>query len=408
MTFYIQKELAAGPIRFGVSPRRTLEGIDADASLSTGPTGQFLRKGTQGYYFADERRFGAPTVPATPSVTTIPFLESLRPDGTRQGYVFLALMVFGALLVLLGLLVVMRKGPQGWIEVILGAGMIAVPIVKTAQRRKQLREQEERERAEREETERRHREMLASYTAALEKLRKEQTDAVFEEVTRAREATELPYAIWSPLAKRTILDIGFQALDRLTPERAREIGDLLHRASVAAGLTPADEAAVKRDLYSTVLWHLLADDRLGEAQSRRLRTLRDGLGIPADGAPHETTAGEAFQRLRGVSNDKLPRAQCPFPLEFGEYCIHATKGKVAETETTVGITNRRLVLAGKKVRDVELMKIDDVEVDIDRNRVIVRTAKPVKPVELELDDPIYTAALLDLATTIDERPRSFA
>jgi hypothetical protein len=408
VTFYVQKDLATGPIRFGVSPRKTVDVIDQDSSLSTGGSGQFLRRRTPAFYFADERPIGAPTVPTKASISSTPFWTSLRPDGTRRGYVFLGLLIAGALLVLLGFSVVMRKGPQGWIEVVLGTAMIATPIVKTAQKRKQLREQEERERAEREETERRHREMLASYTAALERLRREPTDAALEELARARDAIELPYDLWSPAAKRTVLDIGFHALERLTPVHAQEIGELMDRASAAAGLSAEDETATKHDLYSTVVWHLLADDRLGDAQADQLRTLRGGLGIWERDAPVETKAGDAFQRLRGVNREKLPRAPCPFPLEFHEYCIHSTRGRYDRTEGTVGITNRRLVLAAKKLQDVPLMKIDDVEVDVDRNRIIVRTAKPMKPIELEVEDPIYTAALLDLATTIDERPRSFA
>jgi hypothetical protein len=225
---------------------------------------------------------------------------------------------------------------------------------------------------------------------------------------RAREGVELPYEIWSPAARRTILDIGFQALDRLKPARAKEIGDLMHRAAAAAGLTEEDDLAVRRDVYNTAAWHLLADDRLGEPQSKLLDTLRDGLGISDDSTSPESAAAEAFQKLRGVTRDELPRTQCPFPLQFGEYCVHTTRGKAGGNDVVIGITNRRFILGGKKLRDVELMNIDDLEVDVDRNRVLVRMAKPMKPIELEVDDAIYTAALLDLAATIDERPRSFA
>jgi antitoxin (DNA-binding transcriptional repressor) of toxin-antitoxin stability system len=76
---------------------------------------------------------------------------------------------------------------------------------------------------------------------------------------------------------------------------------------------------------------------------------------------------------------------------------------------TVYITNRRVVVAAKKNKhDIPLGKIDDVEVDADPNVLTIRTARALKDVELQLDDPIYAAALLDIATTLDERPRGFS
>src|SRR5438045_348430 len=46
------------------------------------------------------------------------------------------MMVVGALFVLLGFSVVISKGPQGWMLVILGLALIIVPIVLTANRRR--------------------------------------------------------------------------------------------------------------------------------------------------------------------------------------------------------------------------------------------------------------------------------
>lgn len=139
MTFFVEKTLALGPIRFGVSPRQATDKIDQDDSLSTGASGEFVRHGSQGFFFEDRVSIDQPTLPTTRSITSMPFWTSLKPDGTPRSYGFLALLGFGALLFLLGLGVVGRKGPQGWVEVILGLVMIAVPITLTAQQRKQIR-----------------------------------------------------------------------------------------------------------------------------------------------------------------------------------------------------------------------------------------------------------------------------
>lgn len=427
MTFYVSKSLAHGPIRFGVAPRQDFDRVDDEPTLSTGPLGEFLRKRTAGFYFADTKRVGDPKVPIAPSVASTSFLSSLKPNGTARGWGFLALMIFGALFILIGISVL--RNPEkiskvpGWIEIILGLGMITAPIVIRFKERKALLEKEEKERAEREAREKRLREMLSAYTAALDAMRKDPSDANLAVVTREQRALDLPYEIWAPVARHSILFIGFQALHRLGPARAAEVHDLMSRASAAAGLNAADETGVKLDLYRALVWHLLADDRQGAAQLEQLTKFRKGFNIWDRDVPLEAKAVEEFNRLRGITVKTLPRQQCPRKLAFHEYCILSTRGVVMTlgrdkksrttkwtTNETVSIyvTNKRVLLDGRKSNIIELPKIDDVEVDMDANVLTITTGGGVKPVTLQVDDPIYTAALIDIATAIDERPKGFA
>ncbi len=442
VTFYVQKSLAHGPIRFGVTPRQVLESLDSEPGLSTGPSGEFLRRRTSGFYFADTRPVGAPVLPTSRNISSTPFLSSLKPSDARSwGYV--ALIVFGLVLVLLGLAVVANKGAQGWVEVILGIAMIATPLILTAQKRRQLQQQEEKERAEREERERREREMLSSYVNAIELLRRDPNPEVLRAVAAEREKLQLPYEIWSPLARRVILEIGFKALDRLKPARSAEVARLMTGAARAAGLSSDDETGVKLDLYRSIVWHLLVDDRHGDAQGKQTFLNAGPLLVkitePDTGAalagfvfnvllialaavaliadrdlPIESAAAEEFRKLRGISRDNLPRQDCAIALKFREYCLHGTRGTilsekgVAQGTYSLYVTNKRLVIDGKQKIEVELPQIDDVEVDIDNNTLLVKIAKPGKPIRIQAEQPIYTAALIDLATTIDERPKGFA
>lgn len=408
MTIYVEKELAHGPIRFGVSPRKPVEQVDDDASLSTGPSGEFLGRELQGLFFADIRAIDAPSLPTTPSITTTSFWSSMRPRDAR-GWGFLALMIAGVVLVLLGFAVIINTLRwQGWIEVILGAAMIATPIVLTAKERRDKRLQEENERAEREERERRHREMLASYTNALAELRKNPTDAALQAASRERQRLELPYALWAPLARRTVLHIGFAGL---TPERASEVAQLMDRAATAVGLSQADGHDVKVDLYRVIAWHLLAADRVGEGRAEQLAALRRAFSISEDETAAERQAIEQFRMLRGVTTSNLPREQASIPLQFRESCIHSARGAVITKNAeaaTVFLTNKRVIIEGRKRIEIPLTQIDDVEVNIDKNTLTIRVARPARPVVLQVEQPIYTAALIDLATAIDERPRGFA
>jgi hypothetical protein len=416
VTFFVRKSLATGPIRFGVSPRKSLESIDREEGLSTGGSGEFIRKRGGGFFFADERTVANPSLPVVPSITRVPFLSSLK-DGTPRGYGFVAMIIVGAILMLLGLAVVVRKGKAGYVEVVLGLILIVVPIVLTAQRRKQLREQEEKERAEREALEARNRRMLSSYMAALEHLRREPGEASFERIRAERQTLDLPYEIWSSAARRTVLQIGFEKLNDVGTAASGEIAGLMTRAAEAAGINAEDQRQTKLDLYRNVLWHLLADDRLGDSQSAELQALRVGLGISESDLPSDTKAAGEFRRLGGVEEKSLPRVDCGIALAYKEYCIHHARGSVMTQKRQkwiesgacdLYVTNRRVVLSAKSANDVPLPRVDDIDVDIDEDVLVIKTADPKKPIAVRVEDPIYTALVLDIATRIDERPKGFA
>jgi hypothetical protein len=422
VTFYVGKQLAHGPIRFGVSPRSTVESIDDDAGLSTGPAGEFLKKRTTGFYFGDTRKFLDPVFPSMRSITGTSFLDSLKPDGTTRGYAFLGMMALGLLLILWGFLVIRNLGPQGWLLVSIGLGLIIAPLFMTAQKRAQLKAQEEREKAEREERQKKERQMLAAYIDALERVRRSPNEKTLDRVAFERQGVDLPYEIWAPYAKHTVLMIGFAALGEKGPRGSKEVHDLMTRAATAVGLTAADDVAVKLDLYRVLVWHLLADDRLGETQSEELLAFRKGFGIWDRDVPVESKAAEEFKKLRGITTTNLPRKGCPRKLTFHEYCVLATRGSLMQLvkekrgekwapkgARSVYVTNKRVIVdAGRKMSEIPLPKIDDVEVDMDQNILTIRTGGGLKPVTLQVEDPIYTAALIDIATNIDERPKGFA
>lgn len=424
MTFYVRKTLAPGPIRFGVSPRSPIETIDTESALSTGGAGEFLRRRLRGFYFADTRSAGAPVLPDQPSITKTPFWTSLF-DGTARGYGFMAMMALGLLVAFLGFAVIASGRKVGWVEVVFGLILIAIPIVITAQGRRQIKAREDEERAAREEEHQRYQEILSSYTAALERLRNDPSDANLAAAGRERDRLDLPYRIWSPAARATVLFIGFAALERFNSAGARQVNDIMSRSSHSTGLNPADELRVKLDLYRVVVWHLLADDRFGPAQTEQLVALRQGLEIDDSDVPVEVKAVTEFDALRGINHRNLPKSECGIALGFHEYCIHTTKGSllrqvrekvegipvtklVPSEQCTIHVTNKRIILEGKKRQEIGVPKIDDVEVDVDSNNLTIRPARGMKDVIIQVEDPVYSAALMDIATMLDERPKGFS
>jgi hypothetical protein len=425
VTFFVRKAFATGRLRFGVERRSPIDEIDNEPLLSTGPAGEFVRRRSKGFYFAAPRPLGRLDRDRESAASSNTLFDALKPDGTPRGWAFLGMMLFGVLLVLIGLAVVMTKGPVGWIEVIFGLVLIVAPIAMTARERQQIRAQEARERAEIEAEEAHRQEILASYLEALERLRRERSDEALAEVTRQRQNLDLPYEAWAPVARRAVLDLAFETLARLTPQQGDEAAASIDRTGTATGLLPGDIHAVKQELVATITWHLLADDRLGKTQLGLMSTLQRAMKLGEADLPQEGHASKQFDQLRGLTADQFEKQSCTIPLLFNEQCFFSTRAtsllvrKVREeggqVDTLVEgesfslyVTSRRILLDSRKRLEVPLVKIDDIDVDVDARALTLRLGKPLKPITIRVDDPILTAGIIEIALDAEPRPRSFA
>lgn len=401
--FYVSKLLATGQFRFAARRRRELSSIDDSPELSTGPSGEFIRHRDEVFYAADHRPIRQPELPKPRSISTTPFWTSLV-DGTPRGWGFVGAMAFGALLILAGFSIIVQGRGAGWVEVILGLILVAAPLLMTAQKRRTIHEQEERRRKERSERDERDRQLLAAYAAALDRLRDNPDDEALTQVRREREKLDSPYAIWGDAARSTVLQVGFNSLAKRGPEASADIAALMDRASAAAGLIAEDATGVKQILYSTVLWHLLADDRFGNAQREIVRTIQRGFAIEPEHVPVDTTSEEQFERLRGIDHRNVPKCESQLPLRPREFCIYPTTDTA---KRRIIISNQRLVIGDAKPEELMIADIDEIEVDTDAATVTIRTSGKKRPLAISLAEPVYFASLLSLATTLDERPKSF-
>lgn len=407
MSFTVQKSLGNSLFRFAVARRRELRSIDHNTEMSTGPSGEFIRHRPEIFYSADLRQIHVPEVPPPRTLSSTPFMTSLM-EGNRV--LNFGLMGFGGLLLLIGLTaLVNKKGGVALIWIIAGLVLIAIPLVTTALKRRVIIQAEMRKHKEREERDARNRELLAVYTTSLERLREDPSDATLAQVLAENEKLDLPYAVWADTAIGTVLYVGFSTLAKVGPERAAEVAALMDRSSEAAGLIAEDAKAVKQALYSTILWQFLADDRLGEEQLKIVRSVQAGFGIKPDEVPIDTSSESQFERLRGVDHRNAPRCDSTVPLNLNEWCMHSTPIRLRDgTETTAYVTNKRFIVEGSKQLDVPVPKIDDITVDADHHFVTLRASDLKRALEFTATEPIYLAAMLDLATRLDDRPKSFA
>ncbi|HKR65094.1 MAG TPA: hypothetical protein VJZ00_15275 [Thermoanaerobaculia bacterium] len=407
MSFTVQKSLGNSLFRFAVSRRRELSSIDDTPELSTSPGGEFTRHRPEIFYSADLRAIRSPALPPARTVAATPFWSSFH-DGTPRGWGMLGMMVLGALFLLFGFAVVMNKGGQGWVVVILGLILIGIPLFITAQKRRIVRQREEQNRKEREEAEKRRAELLGAFAGALERLRDDPNDATLAEVLRENEKLDLPYAVWADTAIGTVLHVGFSTLAKVGPERAAEVAALMDRASASAGLINEDARGVKHAIYSTILWHLLADDRLGATQTGLVRAIQKGFGIQDDEVPIDTSSEAQFIRLRGIDHRNAPRCESTTPLGMNEYCMYTAQVRTSDSATpNIVVTNKRVILEGDRRAEAPVRTIDELFVDADQGQIIIRASALKRPIDFRAGEPIYLAAMIDLATRLDDRPKSF-
>src|SRR5206468_11728198 len=102
---------------------------------------------------------------------------------------------------------------------------------------------------------------------------------------------------------------------------------------------------------------------------------------------------QQFQRVQGLSAQTPPRAKCSTKLAFQEYCIYETPTE----QGTLHVTNKRVILEGKKRFEMPVTRAFDVVVNADENMVTMKTDNPKKPLRLRVKHPVYAAAMLDLA-----------
>ena len=142
-----------------------------------------------------------------------------------------------------------------------------------------------------------------------------------------------------------------------------------------------------------------------QATRDRVEATKD---LPTEDVPIETSSEAQFERLRGIDHRSVPRIETTIPMQHREYAIHHVAAEVGgATQTNVHLTNKRLIVEGAKKTEYPVPTIDEIEVDADTSTILLRITNLKTPVTLRVDEPVYFASLISLATTLDERPKSF-
>lgn len=420
MGFYIRKSIGTGAIRFNVGERLTEEAArDSGARFSTGPSGDYQGARGKGLYLHEERG----------EEGSGPNRKISKPPRTVREIAEWIVMGLGAILVILGSAVVVLKSAAGFVEIVLGAAMILTPPILNAKRRRERRAAEEKVRLEREEIEQRHRDLASQLASSVGRLRNAKDQALLEEIRQERGRGDLPYEAVVPIAIPSAIRTGFDAVSRYETLGARGVAGEVRQILDALALEQSDAQRVRLTLYQTLLWHLLADDRLSSEREKTLEELRAALELPTDDVKAESSATEVFRGLRAVSRESLPSKEVPSQLDFQEKAFHATSGTIMKSRITrsalldgrrteeetwiesaecqLYVTSKRVRVEGKGGADVPYADLQDVEYDGDLDLLSISWENGRSVLHVRLSDPILTGAMIGLASSSGEKRPGF-
>lgn len=431
MSFDVYKHLRPGFIRFRMDPQRHREPDAGDTRFSTGPRGEFLARHREGLVF-DEPSTGASTASIRSTTRRAPAANRFErwfrtTEDPKSTWITFGLVCAGVILVLLGILVLVRKGPAGWIEVILGAGLIAGPYVVAAKQRRDERLRLEREAAEREADEQALRERVGEVVRLTDSIEELPDDARLAEIDAERRRFDVPYEAFGPLARKAAMRAAFDGIHRINGIDEQETGRRIDQLCAALGMTHEDTRSVKQRICRRLAWHLIADGRMIQPMQQRLVSVAEAMGLRSTDFGSEWSVAEEFQRTRGLTFRSLPKKTTDMHLNFGEVLHHRTTGAVMKPSEVrpiseadykradeswledgrcdVWVTSKKIRITGDTTAEIDYSDLMGIEIDADHS-VLILTTPDRKVVSVQLSDPYYTATVIDYASEAD-RPKLF-
>jgi hypothetical protein len=417
VAFFVRRTLASGPVRFGVAERAATPADGPPHLLSTGPRGDFVRRGPEGLYFAEQREVGVGPLEELDPSRGLTLWALLRPEGDSiRSYLPLAAMVLGGLLIVMGIGVLTQKqDPIGWVEIILGVVLIIAPVVIAARRLILIRDRARKEREERERKEAERRRIVGDFAERLEAVLESPSRKKLDAIRKERRDRDIPYDAIAALGRAAVAQIGFYAFREVDQIGPPGVAARLREAADAVGLNHEDACESYRLVLQKIIWHLLADDRLNDQRIDLVAAVSHELGLGEEDLLIERKAAAELESLRGMDGKSLPVLDgIGAPLRFGERCHHVTRGATVkrlrrgsikeQRPFDLYVTAKRVLLNGAK-EEISYPDIFGMEVDADEGLLEITLRDRRAPLLLRVDDPIRTAQMIDLASTQPPKPK---
>lgn len=192
--------------------------------------------------------------------------------------------------------------------------------------------------------------------------------------------------------------------------------ELLSQAEKLLDLDDTFIREARADAFREVYLEAIANMELSEAEQAALEHIRKRLAIPKKALEKELKTVRRLQEVRKIREGKLPTITPSVPLPKSEVCHYETparilkekqirsfqregrkyqvRGLVVKEEGTLLITNRRLLLVHRGTTSVNLNKILDLEVDYDRNFLMITKDSASSPMLITTPDVLKAGAIL--------------
>ena len=196
-------------------------------------------------------------------------------------------------------------------------------------------------------------------------------------------------------------------------ERLAELEDV-------AGIDPAFGRQARLDAYSRAHVEAVSDHDLTEAEEAALDRARTALGLSDEDVADELALVDRLRELRAIRDGDLPVVDAAAKLSNREVCHLESKGRllkrrllrsfsrdgqrykvrgyVIDKEGALLVTSRRVALIHRGVTSFPIGKILDVEVDHDRQLLILTRDNVATPTYVTTPDALRAGALVAALT----------
>ena len=203
------------------------------------------------------------------------------------------------------------------------------------------------------------------------------------------------------------------ASDPLALERLAEVDGLV-------GLAPAFRHRARLDAYSRAHVEAVSDHDLTEAEEQALDRVRAAFELTDEELADELSLLEHLRELRAIRDGDLPVVDATVKLSSREVCHlesegrllkrrllrsfsrdgqrYKVRGYVIDKEGTLVVTSRRVALVHQGVTSFPIGKILDVEVDHDRQMLVLTRDGVATPSYLTTPDALRAGAIVAALT----------
>ncbi len=196
--------------------------------------------------------------------------------------------------------------------------------------------------------------------------------------------------------------------------------DRLAEVDGLVGLEPVFRRRARLDVYSRAHVEAVSDHDLTEVEEQALDRVRAAFELTDEELADELTVVDRLRELRTIRDGALPVVDATVKLTSREVCHLESEGRllksrvlrsfsrdgqrykvrgfVVDKEGTLVVTSRRVVLVHRGVTSFPIGKILDVEVDHDRQLLILTRDNVATPTWLTTPDALRAGAIVAALT----------